>query len=154
MRAVKWVLMSLGLALPVAAMANDFSVHVNVGYIAPIFSNGYLNAWINPYMENQYSFAISARMSPFFGGGVAYQSNLNRVAINLGASVYYMQLAARGGDSRFINVSGIAFDTFNSTAAGWSYEAMLEPKFILARYRWQPYVIGGCCRARSRVTLN
>jgi hypothetical protein len=134
-------------ALASQAMADGFSWNVDLGMASPHFSKTSENVWMNTYLQNQYTVSKPLQRNPLLGLGGAYQWDVKKLTLSLGASIYTMQTSVSGVNSPFINAG--YFDTVNYSASGESYAAMLEPKLILNASAWQPYVLAG-----AGVSLN
>jgi len=133
-----------------SAVADGFSLYANLGYAMPKFSNGSADTWMNAFMENRYSINSDSQNEPLFGIGAAYNWAFNSVAFNLGASAYYLRTSVSGINSPFINIPTLSAPTLDYNVIGHSYAIMLEPKFILTEYTWQPYILGGAGLSYNR----
>ena len=100
-----------------------------------------------PGLTNFYDNDGSNVTTPMVGASVAYVwENLagNPLNLSLGLGAYDMDLTPakiQGVETQAVNLGNTG--TLNYSLLASSYAFMLEPKLIYARYRLQPYFLGG-----------
>lgn len=107
---------------------------------------------INPVVTNAYISKKHTAQEGFAGAGIAHsltQQWLPSMQGSLGVAGYFLSMGQLDGiEFPFIN-DGL-YDTLNYTFHAKSTAAMLETRWVYAKYSWQPFVMAGAGNSWNR----
>lgn len=132
------------LTMTLTAQANHFQLSVDGGFLFSSLSNNE-TVDVATTVTNLYETDEKTKLGYLGGGTLAYvfeQVAASDIDIGIGLSFYYMNYGVISG-IEYPMINGGVFDTLDYSFKAQSMAAMLEPKFIYAKYNIQPYAILG-----------